>query len=152
MKRYQKAEFTYWRKPWHKWIVLALVVIEIVCVLHLWDEYRFVCDNATKLFAEEAFKAYQINQIFTMLLFSLCAFTFFACFVVGMFAKTRKAARLSEGVFFAVMAIAWIAASFVVPFIVPGGPRFRWGMLLVVLIGAAVYSYMESRKGDEVVW
>ena len=100
-----EAPFTYWKRPWHKWLILAAAILQL---LNLWlnlRQYRKVADAGVFSAAEMA--SYTHDAALQCAFCGLMAACFFAALLIGLFARSKQAARLAEGTLLLVLGLVW---------------------------------------------
>ena len=91
-----EALFTYWKRPWHKWLILAAAVLQL---LSLWldlRQYRQIVD--ARVFSAAEMASYTHDTALRCAFSGLMAACFFAALLIGLLARSKRAARMAEGV------------------------------------------------------
>ncbi len=143
-----KENFSYWKKPYQKWLVLLgsmLLSLSSWMRLQEFNDIRNLA-NRDELLSPSAWENYAQNFYFIFAINIMILALFLTCFIIGILAKSEKAARFSEAMALAFLSLLWCA--FGVEFVIPigGFMLVTWAILLLVAIGGAIYSYWKSRK------
>ena len=101
----QSDNFTYWKRPWHKWIVLAAALVQLLCLWTNIQEYRFV--SGTEIFSSSGWARYAVQQGLQCALNGMMAAAFLGIFLIGIWTRSQRAARLAEGLLLLFLALAW---------------------------------------------
>ena len=99
------APFSYWKRPWHKWLILAVAVLQL---LNLWlnlRQYRQVV--AAGVFSAAEMTSYAHDTALRCAFSGLLAACFFAALLIGSFARSKRMARMAEGLLLLALGLAW---------------------------------------------
>jgi len=77
---------------------------------------------------------------------ALGAAAFLGIFLIGTWARSKRSARLAEGLFLLVLAFAWGIAGIVLPLAAPDGNRIVWAFVLLLALGGGIYSLWTNRN------
>jgi len=140
MNRHDSTDFSYWKKPWHKHILLLMVILEVIQLISGITDLRELKEAA--VFSTEFMAEYELTQKARFALDGSMAAVFLAMLVIGETARSKASARLAEGIALTVWAVVWIAAGTVLGLfdLNAGIGVFGWVIALIALAGAA-HSY-----------
>lgn len=133
--------FTYWKRPWVKWCVLAGAVLQLAAMEMKLREYRTVVDSG--VFSEQVRAEYIAGTRLSLACSGLLAAMLLGAFCIGCLARSKRQARLAESVLFLVLAAAWAGAYFLLGMHTRG---LIWTVFLVMLLGSGGYSFWEWKK------
>ena len=133
--------FTYWKRPWAKWCVLAGAVLQLAAMEMKLREYRTVVDSG--VFSEHVRAEYIAGTRLSLACSGLLAAMLLGAFCIGCLARGKRQARLAESVLFLVLAAAWAGAYFLLGMHTRG---VIWAFFLVMLLGSGGYSFWEWKK------
>lgn len=133
--------FTYWKRPWAKWCVLAGAVLQLAAMEMKLREYRTVVDSG--VFSEQVRAEYIAGTRLSLACSGLLAAMLLGAFCIGCLARGKRQARLAESVLFLVLAAAWAGAYFLLGMHTRG---VIWAFFLVMLLGSGGYSFWEWKK------
>ena len=133
--------FTYWKRPWAKWCVLAGAVLQLAAMEMKLREYRTVVDSG--VFSEQVRAEYIAGTRLSLACSGLLAAMLLGAFCIGCLARSKRQARLAESVLFLVLAAAWAGAYFLLGMHTRG---LIWAVFLVMLLGSGGYSFWEWKK------
>ena len=144
----QSESYTFWRKPWHKWLILAVAVLQMVGLWFQIQDYRAISQNEvrTKLFSQSAWESYATQQHFHFAISSLIIGVVLFCFFLGFFAKSKKIAELSTGILLIVFSFIWCLISFFIPIFTEISMTIFWGVFLIILLVGGIHSIWQSKK------
>lgn len=133
--------FTFWKRPWGKWCVLAGAVLQLAAMEMKLREYRTVVDSG--VFSEQVRAEYIAGTRLSLACSGLLAAMLLGAFCIGCLARGKRQARLAESVLFLVLAAAWAGAYFLLGMHTRG---LIWAFFLVMLLGSGGYSFWEWKK------
>ena len=138
------STFTYWKKPWLKWVVLAAAIGQGLLLYEKIREYQFVVEAG--IFSEEELLQYMAQQRFSCLISGVAILGFLGIFLIGSIAKSKRGARLVEALLLIAMAVV-IAVC-----VVAWRETFTQAMLVVCLsfsiftMGTGLYTLIKHIK------
>lgn len=143
----ETSGYTYWKKPWAKWCVLAAGLLQL---LSLWIDlngYRQVLSIWNHVMSDAAWMDYSSQAVQRCSVKALTAAVFFGILIVGRIARSEKAARWSEGILLLTLALLWGAAGLCFLTLRYGGHELLWWMLLLLaMLGGGIFVLYKSRK------
>ena len=89
--------YTYWKKPWAKWCVLAAGLLQLLALWINLNDYRQVSSVWDQIMSEDAWKSYASNMLFNCSLNGFMVLLFFACLLNGSLARSERTARRNDG-------------------------------------------------------
>ena len=137
-------EFIYWKRPWHKWAIIIGAFSQLLCLWMNVREYSRIA-RAGVLSAEQ-WASYALTAQWQCAVNGVAAACFLGIFLIGTFARSKKEARLFEGLFLLLLALAWGAAALALH---PFSSDFRgafWAILFIIALGGAAHSLSQYRK------
>lgn len=136
--------FTYWKRPWHQWVVLGAAVVQVWALNEKILTYRRI-QGAGVLTASE-WENYAMQQQFSCMITALLAVIFTGVFLIGIFAKSKQAADLANCILWLCISAALTISLFVLrPPI--SGIGFMWLLIWIIALSASIYSiYLYQRK------
>ncbi len=140
----KSRKFMYWKRPWHKWVILAAAVLQLICLWLNFREYKNI--SASEIYSVSEWADYAVRKNLQCALNGLAAACFLGIFIIGDLAMSKGAARLAECGLLSVLAFAWGAAGLALNLFSMQGTRIYWGIILILIICGAVYSFLEYRK------
>ena len=137
-------DFTYWKRPWQRWLVLVTGIFQVISLSLNIQEYKDIVQAG--IFSSTACDSYSVEQSFQCAINGLTAAIFLGIFLIGIFVRSQKGARKAEGIFLLVVALIWGIVGFVLQLTSQSGIRNIWGLLLIVLFGGSIYTFWNSRN------
>ena len=127
--------FTYWKRPWAKWCVLAGALLQIPGIGGRLREYRLI--SAGELLGELAKAEYAERAKFGLACSGILMAVLLGAFCIGCLVRSKKQEWLAQGVLCLVSAAAWAVAYWALDLY---STRGRTGIFfLVLLLGCAGY-------------
>lgn len=141
-------KYNYWKKPWHKWAVLGGAILQMIGLNLRIQEYRDISrpEIRTRLFSESGWERYVTDQYFQFSISIIMIFLFLGCFVIGIFARSKRTSDISMGILLIIFTLFWCIIGFVIPVFSKCSMMITWSLLLIVLLAGSVYTIWTSRK------
>lgn len=139
----QTDGFSYWKRPWHKWVVLSAALLQLLCLWVNIREYKGV--SGAGILSDFEWARYTAQKSLQFALNGLSAAGFLGIFSIGAAVRSQQAAWLAEGLLLLCMALVWAAAGVTLPLAVKSKSWIVWGLFLLLALGG-VYSLWKSRK------
>lgn len=135
---------TYWKRPWHKWLILATAILQLLCLWMNLREYRSI--SAAGILSDPAWTDYAAQKRLQCALNGMMAACFSGHFLIGVLARSPKTARLAEGLLLLLLALAWAAACLVLQLFSRNGKGALAALILVSALAGAVCCLLQYRK------
>lgn len=133
--------YTFWKRPWGKWCVLAGAVLQLAAMEMKLREYRTVVDSG--VFSEQVRAEYIAGTRLSLACSGLLAAMLLGAFCIGCLVRGKKQELLAEGVLLLALSAAWAAAYWALDLY---STRGRTGIFfLVLLLGGAGYCLWKWR-------
>lgn len=145
MNNREHTEFTFWKRPWHKWVFFTGALLGFLSLWMNIQEYNDI-SRAGILGASE-WAAYASGKNRQCALNGMQIIYFSGVFLIGAFARSQKAVRLMECLLLLFLALAWSVAGAALHLISPDGNGLFWVFILLLALGGAVYSFLRYRRG-----
>ena len=139
-------DFTYWKRPWHKWFVLLAGILQVVVLLLNIQEYQDIAK--AKILSSSAWESYAARQSLQCAINGLTAAIFWGEFLIGIFAGSKRTARMAEGVLLLVLTLLWGIAGFALGLTTQGGTRVIWGLLLLTALCGTIHAFWKSQNSE----
>lgn len=140
----KRSDFIYWKRPWQKWVILVAALLQLLCLWMNIQEYNDIL-NAGILSPSE-WANYASQKIWQCAINVLMTACLMGVFLVGVFARSKKAAQLMEGLLLLLFALAWGVAGFALhPFSSIGRGLF-WSIILLISFGGAVHGFWQYSR------
>lgn len=146
MSEPQNGEYTYWKRPWNQWVVLAAGFLQLASLRMNIQEYQDIYDAG--IFSASEWEIYAAEQIWRCILNGTLAACLLGIFVTGRFAKNRKAAKLMEGLLLLIMATLLAGMGMRLQLYLSGGKCIVWLLLVLIALGGAIYDLLQFRKAQ----
>ena len=129
------STYQFWKKPWHKWVILGVGLLQL---WNLWlqlSEYREVYPN---ILTEATQEAYLAQFHFQCMVSVLMAVILLGTFVVGILVRNKKQEYLGTGFLLLGIAAGLAAAGGKLVFSQTG--RIFWLVFLMISVGGGLWS------------
>ena len=138
------SEFTYWKRPWHKWLVLVAALSQLLCLWMNIQEYNNI--SRAGVLSVSELTSYVSQKNWQCAINGVLATCFLGTFLIGIFARSQKGVRLSEGLLLLCLALAWGVAGFTLHFISLSYKGIFWLLILLIAFGGAVHNILQYHK------
>lgn len=142
----QSEKFSYWKRPWQKWLVFIGGTSQIIALFLNIQEYNKIAIVKDKLFSAVEWESYTRQQSFQGALYGFIAAIFLGYFLIGSFSQSNKAAYIAEGLLLLILAVSWGFVGFILQLASVHGIIIIWGLLLLLTFYGSVYAFCKSRK------
>lgn len=140
----RSGPFTYWKRPWHKWLILATGILMLVCLWRNVQEYRNLA--GADIFSPAQWARYTAQSGFQCAGNGLAAAVFLGSFLIGTLARSPRAAMLAEGALLLILALGWGAAGYFFRLAAADVDGVFWALILMLALVGGIHSLWKSRK------
>jgi len=139
-------EFSYWKRPWHKWLILAAAILQL---LGFWMNLREYHDiSAAGILSASGWAEYAAAKMWQCAMSGILFICFSGMFLTGLFVRSQRAAHLAEGVLLLLLFFAWGTAGLALHLFSPGAKRLFGVLILFIALGGAVHSFWKYGKKE----
>ncbi len=139
----KQKSFTYWKRPWHKWIILGVAFLQIWVLCYQLNNYHALLSAGIVHTPEWTDRA--LHQQFSCVTSASMAAVFLGTFVIGSLARSKQMAALADSALLLLITIGLALSMFV--FRPPlRGVGLLWLLLLVVALACSGYSIGRCRR------
>lgn len=138
--------FVYRKHPWQKWLLFTAGVLQVIVLLLNLQEYNEIASIKDNIYTAAEWELYTLQQSFQISLKSAFAVICLGCFLIGIFSRSKKAARIAEGLLLLLLAVAWGSIGVMFQFTSVNGIKFIWFSLLLLTFFGSLYTLYKSRK------
>lgn len=142
----KNPDFCYWKRPWQKWLILAMAILQFLFLWMKIREQRKIF--AAGIFSGPAWEHYVAQNNFQCAVHGLMAACFLGVFLIRILARSQRKARLAEGLFLLLLVLVCGAAGFALRLASLDGSKILWPFLLLLTFGAGVYDLWKYRKQE----
>ena len=140
----KRTEFIYWKRPWHKWVVLVATLLQLPGLWMNIQEYNNI--SRIEILSAAEWASYASQKYWQCAISGVLIICLLGTFLIGTFAQSWKGAKLSEGFLLLFLAFAWGIAGFVLHPLSSIGKGLFWTLILLIAFGGAVYNLLQYRK------
>ncbi len=105
MQEQTQEPYSYWKKPWHPWLILGAAAVQLAVLGMSVQQYRQVAEAGVLSGAEwEAFAAQEQTQWAFSGMLAVCLL---GMVLIGALVRSQQSARLAEGILFLILTLGW---------------------------------------------
>lgn len=136
--------YTYWKRPWHKWVMLTGAILQLICLCINISEYKNIY-TAGILNANE-WVVYAAQKNFQCAINGLIAVCFLGSFIIGIFTRSKKMTYIVDCVFLIILSFLWITLGILLGMFLPDFKGVFWVFIVFLELGGACYSFLQYKK------
>ncbi len=140
----KQDEFTYWKRSWHKWLILAVAIIQLLCLWMNIQEYNRIF--TVGILSTSEWADYAASKNWQCAINGVMAGCFLGTFLIGIFAKSQRTARLAEGVLLLFLFFVCGTIGFTLHLFSLSGKGLVWILILLIAFGGAIHNFWQYRK------
>ncbi len=138
----ENNRYTYWKRPWARWMLLLASALEFVVLFLNVREYQEVSAAAGVIFTSGGWEKYAASQQLRCALNGILGGFFLGVFLIGTFCKSARAAHFWEGVLQLTVGLSYFAADWLTQ-----GSAGKFSCILLVLsVVFGAHSFYQSKK------
>jgi len=143
------SAFSYWKRPWHRWVILIVGILQLVALwLHI-QEYRNLAGVQERIFSAAEWEQIAAQQLMQCSISALMAAVFFSVLIIGHFSHSKRFARLADGILCVVVGLVWGAAGLLLPMRYSTGDTLLWLVILLLALGGGVITLWQNAKCEK---
>lgn len=136
--------YRFWKRPWQKWVVLAAGIAQLLTLRMTVREYRTI--RRLGILSSSAWLDYRADAHMQCALQALSAILFLGGFLIGVLAKSKQGAMLSERIFLICLTLFWGILGVLLQLPTLHSTRLLWSLILLLLAVSSIYSLLKSRR------
>lgn len=140
----QIESFTYWKKPHQKWLHLSIIILQIIIIISIIQDYITVRDS--EIFSQSAWEIYTMQQHFQFAINGLTIGLSIGSLLIGIFARSRKIACMFECILLLISSLVFGIAGFFIHVSAESTTMIIWAILLIATLFGSIYAFWLSRK------
>lgn len=144
----QNNEFVYWKKTWHRWMVLGAVVLQVIALYLKIHDFQQISrpEIRNQIFSQVGWETYAANQYFqyALIIMTICIFLY--SFIIGFFVHSKKTLNVSMSILWIIVTLLWGIVGFAIPVFGNKTNMIIWLFILLISFAATVFSIRESRR------
>lgn len=136
------------KSPWHKWIAFIAAALQTITLSLEIRDFREVSRTGIrdKLFSPTGWESYVAEQYFHFAISISLICMFFGIFFIGLFARSKKAAGISEGILLLSIGLLLGIVGVVLPVFSDQANTILWLFLLIILFCGGIWSLWKNRR------
>lgn len=137
-------QFTYWKRPWEKWIVLLLAVINFI---YLWiniSSYQEFYSVMEQIYSANEFEKWKIEKLIQCSLHGIGTAVFLGEFLIGALSHRKRTAEMAGGLFLLITGISWLMIGFMLGFASLDNWKIFWILFSSCAIAIGIYFMWKS--------
>lgn len=142
----QLTEYTYWKRPWQKWLVFIGGISQIIALFLNVQDCKQIAGVKDLIFSAAEWENYALQQSFQIAINGILAAIFLGCFLIGITSRSKKEASMAEGLLLLIISIVWGFVGLIFQFTTVTGTAIIWSILLVISFCGSIYSFYKIRK------
>lgn len=146
----QKQEgFSYWKRPWHQWLFLAVGILQLLALWSNVGEYSRISAAAARGAFDswpDFWPEYMAGKIQMCANNAIMALCFLGAFLIGRRVRSKKAAQKAEGILFLLLALVTGAVLWGCSLSPTGVRVLFWVCIMLVCLGGAAHRFWKYRK------
>ena len=131
-------QFTYWQKPWLKWVFLVLGILQGFMLYEKIRDYQMVIGS--EIFSSEQLIRYMGQQKFSCLITVILFLGFTGIFLIGTLARNRRSAELAEALLLSGMGVMMITGIMIWGRTLARSGLVIWICVSLLMVGAGLFS------------
>lgn len=144
----QNNEFVYWKKPWHRWMVLGAVVLQAIALYLKIQDFQKISrpEIRNQIFSQLGWETYVADQHFQFALSIMMICIFLYSFIIGFFVHSKKTLDVSMSILWIIVTLFWGIVGFVIPVFGDKTNMTIWLIILLISFVATIFSIRGSRR------
>ena len=139
-----KENYIGWKNSWHKWIVLAAGIIQVIGFFTDVNEYRELSN--TGIFSDTAWETYSMLSREKLSIKLLSAVCLLIVFIMVSFIKDKTTLNRAEVAALIVILIVWIVIGICFQLISYDHSQIIFGAFCLLIGGAIIYKLFKKKK------
>ena len=149
MKNSKASEpFTYWKRPWGRWIVLAAAAAQLICLWQSISDYQTISELGDSIFSADAFEKWKTEQLFQCSLYGIATVIFLGAFLIGTLSHSKRTATMAEGFLLFLIGISWLMTGLIFDFVSLKNWKILWLLVIGCMVAVGIYCIWESRRSE----
>ena len=139
--------FTFWKRPWAKWLLLLAVFLQAISLTLLLQEYREYEGLYQRgiLFSQtpDQWESYASRLRLRLALQGMLLLVCLDAFLMGLMVRSKQGLRLAEAISLLLLSAAWGAAGPALQLTAVPGHRTIWILFLLALAAVCGWSWIQ---------
>ena len=140
----RKENHIVWKKSWHKWIVLAAGIIQVIGFFIDVSEYREVANAG--IFSDTAWEMYSMLSREKLSIKLLSAVCLLIVFIMASFIKDKATLKRAELAALIVVLIIWVVIGICFQLISSDHSQMIFSAFCLLIGGAIIYMLLKKKK------
>ena len=142
-------QFTFWKRPWGKWIVLLAAAVHFICFSRNISDYQEVSSIMGQSFSTNGFEKWKIEQSFRCSIYGIATVMFLGEFLIGTLSHRKRTAEMAGGLFLLIVGISWLIIGFILGFESLDNGKVFWFLLNSCMIIIGIYYVLKSWRSEK---
>ncbi len=144
MSEKPKEEFTFWKRPWAKWIVFVAAFFQFSNLFFTIKDYKKIA--AANILSPSEWENYAFRERFSITLMAFTGAVFLIIFLTGFFVKSKSEMQQAEKMTLITLTLAWAIAGLLLRFPSQQSTGIIWFVSLILLISLSIYTFFRKQK------
>ena len=142
-------QFTYWKRPWGKWIVLLIAAVEFVCLWRSISAYQEFSGVMEQIFSTNEFEKWKIKKLFQCSTYGIATAIFLGEFLIGTLSHRKRTAEMAGGLLLLIVGVSWLIIGFILGFGALDNWKIFWLLLNSCAIAIGIYFMWKSWRSEK---
>ena len=142
-------QFTYWKRPWGKWIVLLVAAVNFI---YLWiniSSYQEFSGIMEQIYSTNEFETWKIEKLFRCSLYGIATAIFLGAFLIGILSHRKRTAEMAGGLLLLIVGVSWLIIGFILGFGALDNWKIFWLLLNSCAIAIGIYFMWKSWRSEK---
>lgn len=144
MHNKKRSEFTYWKRPWHKWAILIAALAQLLCLWMNIQEYNQI--SKSDFLTASEWTDYMTQKNWQCSISGLLIICFLGIFLIGILARSPQMAKLLETLLLLFLTLAWGVTGFTFHLFSSYSKGIFGSLILLIAFGGTVHNLLQYRK------
>ena len=150
MKSINSSEqFTYWKHPWEKWIVLLVAAVQLISLWFNISNYQEMSGVMERIFSVAEYEQWKTEKLFQCSIYGIATAIFLGEFLIGALCHSKKTAEMTGGLLLLIVGISWLIVGFILGFASLGNQKIIWLLLNSCAIVVGIFFMWKSRRNEK---
>ena len=142
-------QFTFWKRPWEKWIVLLAAAVHFICLWINISDYQEFYGVMEQIFSTNEFEKWKTEKLYQCSIYGIATVIFLGEFLIGTLSHRNRTAEMAGGLFLLIVGISWLIIGFILGFGSLDNGKVFWFLLNSCMIVIGMYFVWKSWRSEK---
>ena len=142
-------QFTYWKRPWGKWIVLLAAAVNFICFDQNVSDYHEFSSVMEQIYSTNEFEKWKIEKLFSCSTYGIATAIFLGEFLIGALSHRKRTAEMAGGLLLLIVGISWLIIGFMLDFVSLNNQKIFWFLFNSCAIAIGIYFIWKSWRSEK---